>query len=79
MLQETDKLHQLDIFTKPARLLNENDRLYRLSMFKNVPMRTISIDHWVSIELGAKENDIICFRDSHTDIYRLVVSRSKLI
>jgi len=79
MLQETNKLHELDIFTKPARLLNENDKLYRLSMFKNIPMRQISIDNWVSIELGAKENDIICFRDLHTDIYRLVVGRSKRV
>ena len=81
MLYSPHNFHTIDLFKRPARLLTDNEKKdllsYAYSSLKN--MHTISIDDWVSIQLGAKEDDIICIRHHHNDIYRLVVSRQPLI
>lgn len=67
----------LDIFYRPSKLLNDREKKEILNIYATVyktNMISISVDDWISITLGAKENDIICMRNNNENIYRLVVA-----
>ena len=67
----------LDVFYRPSKLLNDGEKEEILNIYATVyktSMPNISVDDWISITLGAKENDIICMRNHKTEVYRLVVA-----
>ena len=56
------------------RVLNENEK-------KNIPSKTkvkhtVFYDNLIVKELNASIGNIICIRNLHNDVYRLVISRS---
>ena len=71
-----------DVFDKSSKLLTEYEKNEILIIYSTVyktDIPIISIDDMISIYLGAKENDIICMRNSsNNDIYRLVVKRETI-
>jgi DNA-directed RNA polymerase subunit H (RpoH/RPB5) len=65
-----------DVFFRPCKLLTDYEKKEILEIYDMVyktKMPHISINDWLSIKLGAKENDIICMRNGNTEIYRMVV------
>lgn len=67
----------LEVFHRPSKLLTESEKTEILKIYATVyktHMPQISVNDMTSIKLGAKENDIICMRNKHTEIYRLVVN-----
>jgi DNA-directed RNA polymerase subunit H (RpoH/RPB5) len=67
----------LDVFYRPSKLLTDYEKQEILKIYATVyktNMPQISVNDFASIQLGAKENDIICMRNKHTEIYRLVVN-----
>jgi DNA-directed RNA polymerase subunit H (RpoH/RPB5) len=79
MLPRIYNFEQLDVFHRPAKILNEDEREYVINSYPLSTIRTISNDDIICIELGAREGDIICIRNNNTDTYRLVVGRKPLI
>jgi DNA-directed RNA polymerase subunit H (RpoH/RPB5) len=70
---------QMDIFHRPAKILNHEEREYIITLYPISTMRTISNDDIICIEIGAREGDIISIRNNNTDTYRLVVGRKPLV
>lgn len=67
----------LDVFYRPSKLLNDHEKKEILNIYATVyktNMMNVSINDWISVALGAKENDIICMRNHNENIYRLVVA-----
>jgi len=62
---------------KPARLLTESEKKCILENFAehNAPIHTIYVDDFLSIALDAKIGDLICMKDSVSEVYRQVISR----
>ena len=79
MLPSFHKFQELDVFERPARILTEDERDFILQIYSRLSMQTISIEDSLCIELGAREDDIICIRNNNTDTYRTVVGRYPLI
>ena len=79
MLPRIYNFEQLDVFNKPAKILNDEEREYVITSYPLSTMHTISNDDIICIQLGAREGDIICIRNNNTDTYRLVVGRKPLI
>jgi len=81
MLHSPHNFHILDPFKRAARLLTDIEKkdLISYAYFALKNMHTISVDDWLSIQLGAREDDIICIKHHHTDVYRLVVGRKPLL
>ena len=65
---------------RPSRLLTDTEKENMVNLFKlsNLSMHTIYVDDWLSIQLDAKIDDIICMKDKSCDLYRRVIDR-KLI
>jgi len=71
------KMHPLD---RAVKLIRPSEKKEIMDIYyKHTHIHHISVDDPISIQLGAKENDIISIRDHTTDIYRLVVKREKII
>jgi len=59
---------------RPMRVLNENERKNIIEINKN--MHTVFYDNLIVKELNASIGDVICIRNLHDDVYRLVIDRS---
>jgi hypothetical protein len=58
----------------PMRVLNENERKSKINTNQN--MHTVFTDNLIVKELNAVVGDVICIRNLHNDVYRLVINRS---
>ena len=79
MLPVIHKFQQYDVFSRPAKILTNDDKEIVMSMYHRSNIQKILIDDWLCIQLRAQEDDIICIRDCNTDIYRLVIGRYPLL
>ena len=61
---------------KSFRLLynHEHERVLFNLQISNIKLYSISIDNWMCVALGAKENDIICIKDHIANKYRRVIA-----
>jgi hypothetical protein len=66
-------------FSRPAKILTNDDKEIIMSMYYRSNIQKILIDDWLCIQLGAQEDDIICIRDNNTDIYRMVIVRNSIL
>jgi len=62
---------------KSFRLLynHEHERVLLDLNRSKVKLYSISVDNWMCVTLGAKENDIICIKDHIANIYRRVIGK----
>ena len=79
MLPVVHKFQKYDVFSRPAKILTNDDKEIVMAMYHRSNIQKILIDDWLCIQLGAQEDDIICIRDYNTDIYRLVIGRYPLL
>jgi len=59
---------------RPMRVLNENERKSIIETNQN--MHTVFPDNLIVKELNAVIGDVICIRNLHDDVYRLVIDRA---
>lgn len=59
---------------RPMRILNQNERKNIIETNKN--MHTVFSDNLIVKELNGVVGDVICIRNLHEDVYRLVIERS---
>jgi len=80
MFNSSFRFHNFHPMMRPSRLLTDKEKKEILESYKtsNLSMHTIYVDDWLSVQLDATIDDIICMKDAHSDLYRLVINR-KLI
>jgi hypothetical protein len=77
MLTSSYRFHLIPSFIHPVKLLNEREKNDILEIYKtnNAHIHTIYVDNWISHELDAKVDDIICIKLPANFVYRKVIAR----
>jgi DNA-directed RNA polymerase subunit H (RpoH/RPB5) len=75
MYQTKHNFHLIDPSLKSARLLHdwEKDPIIHKFKLEGLHLYSISIKDWRCVAMNAKINDIICFRNHLTNVYRIVI------
>ena len=77
MLTSSYRFHLIPSFIYPVKLLNEHEKNDILEIYKtnNAYIHTIYVDNWMSHELDAKIDDIICIKLPSNFVYRKIIAR----
>ena len=81
MFTSTNKFHNLYPSERSIKILSLDEKQYIIKFFNdiNINIHTISEDDLLCKQIDAKIDDIICIRNTTTDIYRRVVPSNTLV
>lgn len=81
MLISPYRFHIVHPMVHPMKLLTSSEKNDVLELFtsSNSTLHTVNVNDWICSELGAKIDDIICFKYPSNYVYRKVIDRKLII
>lgn len=81
MLISPYRFHIVHPIVYPVKLLTlpEKNDILELFTSSNSTLHTVNVNDWICSELGAKIDDIICFKYPSNCVYRKVIDRKLIL